>query len=304
MYSNPIHTEPSTEINVGLPYEEYPFQSRFIDIAGNNIHYIDEGEGPTLLFVHAPFWSIVFRDVIKALRSDFRCVALDFPGTGFSEPSEDYQPTMPDAAAVLEGFVRALTLDTITLVAHDIGGGIGLGAVRKMPRRFVGLAVTGSFAWPLEGYPDITRMLRIVGGPVFGGINAHINFLARLSATSFGVGRRLSKEGKSAFLTPFRSTSVRRTATTMLGNAAACDDFLADIERSLKSELSRLPTLLVYGEKDEGRLAGFQDHFERLLPHADSFVVEGAHHFPQMDAPHAVAGYIRNWWDRRVHCMK
>jgi haloalkane dehalogenase len=59
----------------------FPFESRFVDIDGHSVHYVDEGSGPTLLFLHGnPTWSFVYRDVIESLRDEFRCVAVDYPG--------------------------------------------------------------------------------------------------------------------------------------------------------------------------------------------------------------------------------
>ncbi len=59
-----------------LPRHQFPFTGRSVDLGGETVHYIDEGAGPALLFVHAgPAWSFIFRDVIAALRADFRCVA-------------------------------------------------------------------------------------------------------------------------------------------------------------------------------------------------------------------------------------
>jgi alpha-beta hydrolase superfamily lysophospholipase len=68
-----------------LDEQLYPFQSRFVEVEGNRIHYIDEGTGPTLFFVHPGVgWSLTYSDIIKDLRSRFRCVALDLPGFGLS----------------------------------------------------------------------------------------------------------------------------------------------------------------------------------------------------------------------------
>ena len=119
-----------------LPYEEFPFKSRFIDIDSNHIHYIDEGQGPILLFVHTPMWLFVFRDIIKVLRSDFRCIALDFPMTGLSKASTIYKPNIPNASLLLEQLIQKLDLNDITLVAHDIGGPVSLSAATRMPQRF------------------------------------------------------------------------------------------------------------------------------------------------------------------------
>jgi haloalkane dehalogenase len=75
-----------------LPWSAFPFQSRFAEIAGQRVHYIDEGSGPALLFVSAGQWSFMFRDVIVRLRGQFRCLALDFPGCGLSPdaPGHDH----------------------------------------------------------------------------------------------------------------------------------------------------------------------------------------------------------------------
>jgi pimeloyl-ACP methyl ester carboxylesterase len=67
-----------------LPPDEWPLPSRVLHIGDDTIHYIDVGKGPTILFVEAGIWSFIWRDVINQLRATFRCVALDFPGTGLS----------------------------------------------------------------------------------------------------------------------------------------------------------------------------------------------------------------------------
>jgi hypothetical protein len=61
-----------------LTSELFPFQSRFVDVDGARVHYVDEGSGPVLLFLHgAPNWSFFYRQFISGLRHDFRCVDVD-----------------------------------------------------------------------------------------------------------------------------------------------------------------------------------------------------------------------------------
>jgi haloalkane dehalogenase len=53
----------------------FPFESRFLDVLGHTIDYVDEGEGPVLLIYHGnPSWSFLYRQIIGELRSEFRCV--------------------------------------------------------------------------------------------------------------------------------------------------------------------------------------------------------------------------------------
>jgi len=69
----------------------FPFRSRFTEVDGHLIHYVDEGSGPVLLLLHGnPTWSFVYRDAITRLRDRFRCIAPDLPGFGLSAPAAGY----------------------------------------------------------------------------------------------------------------------------------------------------------------------------------------------------------------------
>lgn len=91
------------------------------------IAYMDEGTGAqTLLFIHglgsyAPAWN----KNLAALRSDYRCIALDLPNYGLSQKG-DFPATMSYFATTIEGFVKALNLQNIILVGHSMGAQIAL----------------------------------------------------------------------------------------------------------------------------------------------------------------------------------
>jgi haloalkane dehalogenase len=59
----------------------FPFESRFLDVNGAQVHYIDEGVGPVFLGLHGnPTWSFLYRHIVQGLRDRFRCLA-PMPGT-------------------------------------------------------------------------------------------------------------------------------------------------------------------------------------------------------------------------------
>ena len=80
MHSVPssLPTRPSRLRPAWLPATEFPFQSRYLEIDGDDIHYIDEGAGPALVLVNVGMWSFIFRDLAIRLRHDFRVIALDW----------------------------------------------------------------------------------------------------------------------------------------------------------------------------------------------------------------------------------
>ena len=81
----------------------FPFTSRFVEVGGSKVHYIDEGFGPTLLLHSNPTWSFLYRHLILRLSDRFRCVALDYPGFGLSTAAPGYGFTPREHSDVLEG---------------------------------------------------------------------------------------------------------------------------------------------------------------------------------------------------------
>ena len=105
----------------------FSLQAAFLAIDNHRIHYIDEGSGPTLLFLHGnPTWSFLYRQLIQ-MCGDFRCLALDYPGFGLSQAASGYGFTPREHSHVVEQFIEQLNLTDITLFVHDWGGPIGLG---------------------------------------------------------------------------------------------------------------------------------------------------------------------------------
>jgi len=72
---------------------EFPFESKYIKIQSSNIHYIDEGTGDPILFLHGnPTSSYLWRNIIPFLTPHGRCIAPDLIGMGKSDnPDIDYR---------------------------------------------------------------------------------------------------------------------------------------------------------------------------------------------------------------------
>ncbi len=142
-----------------LSQSQYPFALRSFDLPGGSVTYVDEGNGPALLFVNAGIWSFVFRDVIERLRSTYRCITLDFPGFGLS-PAPDRELTPREMSTLLGEFVDALELRDFTIVAHDMGGPVSLVMANHRADRIGGLVLANTFAWtpdsfgPADHLPD------------------------------------------------------------------------------------------------------------------------------------------------------
>ena len=113
------------------PRDLYPFEGRRFDRGGGiRMHFLDEGQGPPVVLLHGnPSWSFLWRDLVKDLRRDHRCVAPDHVGCGLSDApgAGDYGYALGDRIADVDALLRHLGIGgRVTLVLHDWGGMIGM----------------------------------------------------------------------------------------------------------------------------------------------------------------------------------
>lgn len=283
-----------------LPKHLFPFQNRFIQIDGHQIHYVDEGSGPTLLFLHGnPTWSFLYRDIIDALQTRFRCVALDYPGFGLSKaaPGYDFRPV--SHARVVEAFVEALGLQKITLMVHNWGGPIGLWVAERHPALLRAVVIGNTWAWPVDGDPHFERFSKWVGGRLGGVLIRHLNAFVNVMLP-FGVRRkRLSAEVMAAYRKPLRTPESRKPTHVFPHEIRMSSSFLRDVESHLES-LADVPALIVWGDEDAAFRAQERARFEQLFSHHRTHTLHGAGHYIQEDAALEIASAIIAWWDEVV----
>jgi haloalkane dehalogenase len=132
----------------GLP--DFPFESSSEEVDGLRLAYLDEGEGPPVVFFHGePTWSFLWRKVIPPVRdAGYRCIAPDYAGFGRSDKPTDlawytYDRHVEQMALLLE----ELDLRDATAVVHDWGGPIGLRLAVEYPERISRIVImeTGPF---------------------------------------------------------------------------------------------------------------------------------------------------------------
>ncbi len=287
---------------VWLDDDLYPFQSRYLDINGCRVHYIDEGTGPVFLFLHAnPAWSFIYRDIIKGLRDGFRCIALDYPGFGLSTGGAGYGYTLREHAALVEQFVLDLDLHDITMMSHDSGGPIGLGVAVRHPERFRALVLADTFAWPVAEFDArmLSGMMRMMGSGFGGFLIRNFNPLVRVTV-AVGVRRRkLTRAEQAAYRAPFASRSSREPQHALFHSILESDDYLADIRDRLPS-LYALPLLLIFGKLSPTTMAGWPGRFEALFPRHRTLILDGAMHFTPEEAPEEIVRAIKGWWPGAV----
>ncbi len=279
--------------------ELFPFKSRFVELGGNVVHYVDEGQGPVLLMLHGnPTWSFVYRQVIADLSASFRCIALDYPGFGLSTPAPGYEFHPVDHARVVTEFVDRLDLRDVTLVAQDWGGPIGLVVVLQRRQRFSGLVLANTWAWPVNGDPHFELFSHFMGGPLGRLLIRRFNFFVNAMIPAGHRRRKLSPEEMSHYRQALPTPQRRNSSAVFPKDITAARTFLADLEDGLPS-LADMPTLIVWGDADVAFRAKERCRWEALLPRHHTVVLSGAGHYLQSDAPTEFADTISAWYKQQ-----
>jgi pimeloyl-ACP methyl ester carboxylesterase len=275
----------------------YPFCSRYLPLAGARMHYVDEGTGEPLLFVHGnPTWSFYWRNLIVGLRNSHRCIAVDHVGCGLSDKPQKYEYTLARRIDDLSRLVEELDLNRVTLVAHDWGGAIGLGTVLKMPERFARIVLfnTGAFPPPFVPWRIAACRVPLLGTMALRGFNAFAQAALTMATEK---PARLTPEIRAGLLAPYDNWA----------NRVAIDQFVKDIPftprhptwKTLEQIESGLPSLadrpisLIWGMKDWCFRPECLERFVNHWPNAEVHRLDDCGHYVVEDAHERIVPLVR-----------
>lgn len=198
----------------------YPFEQRYISLKEGKMHYIDEGKGDIILFVHGtPTWSFLYRDFVKALSKTNRCIAIDHLGFGLSEKNKDFDGSPEWHAHNLNEFIERLDLKEITLVVHDFGGPIGLGAGLMTPNRIKNIVLFNTWLWETKSNPEVIKINKIINSSMGKFLYLRMNFSTKvLLKKGYHDKSKLTKPIHKHYTSPF-STKQERFAPLRIGQA-------------------------------------------------------------------------------------
>ena len=277
----------------------FPFESRWVNIDGSRIHYIDEGTGPILLFSHAAIGSsFMYRIFIQELRPNFRCIALDFPGFGLSDDHISGDYNIESQSQVLKKFISFLGLTDIIGLGHDTGGPSLFKVAIDQPKLFSGLVLTDTFIFPTSSYPKIHFILGMLGSKLFNSFNARTNFLVKGTMSQGIRTRKVSQMEKRQYQELFTTRERRKRITEVLYSLRLHPKFMEELARGFEEKLQDKPSLLIYGEKDPLTQMGVPQRIHEMLNHSTLRWVSKEGHFPHEGKPELMAGWIHEWVER------
>ncbi len=274
-----------------------------MEVNGSNIHYIDEGEGDPILFLHGNPTSVyLWRNIIPYLSDKARCIAPDLIGMGKSDqPDLDYG--FQDSYTYLKAFIEKLEIKNTTLVIHDWGSGLGFYYAHQHPNNIKGIAFMEA-VYKLLDWEKLPLRLKIAI-PIMR--SSLFNWLMLAAANLFvkkmipnGIVRKLSREEFDVYKAPFTTIKSRKPVRVwpreipIKGKPEHTHQIVKAYHEWLKQ--TEIPKICFYATP--GML--IQEHeipwIKENLPNITMVDIGTGLHFVQEDNPHQIGSTLADWY--------
>lgn len=271
----------------------YPFESKWFESSVGPVHYIDEGSGRPLLMLHGnPDWSFLYRKIVLALRSEYRCVVPDYPGFGLSIHPDGYGYTAAEHADVVGELVDHLELDGMVVVGQDWGGPIGMDIASRRPDRVAGLVMGNTWFWPTE-----ERLFKVfskaMSSPPMQWLITHRNFFVGIMKRILEV--KLSDKEFAHYTDVVPTPESREGIAVFPKEILDAGPWLAELDTRVQNNLGDKPVALIFGRKDRALgTQGIIDRWRRTFPQATYRDLPNSGHYIQEDAPDEIVDTIRS----------
>lgn len=263
----------------------------------HQLAYRKRGTGPPILLLHGfPTWSYDYAAVASDLERDHEVITLDFLGYGPSDKPNPYDYSVDESADCVEDLLALLRLPSVNLVVHDYGGIVGQELVDrqlkgKLPFNIATLAILNCGIVYSAYRPTVVQKLLVL--PVIGKLIASritAQMVRNLMEGIWGTQKLNDEEFKNIW----KGISLKD------GHKLAHLHIKYNKERDLhhrRWEEALVnwpgPLRLIWGLADPVSGKHVLDLAAKMLPRARVTELEGVGHFPQVEAPEAVASAIR-----------
>jgi haloalkane dehalogenase len=246
---------------------------------GLRMHYLDEGprDAPPVLMLHGnPTWSFYYRNLVLALRGNFRCIVPDHIGCGLSDKPGDerYDYRLKSRIEDLDTLISKLELEQpLTLVVHDWGGMIGFAWAVQQPDSIARTVVLNTAAFPLPEDKKMPPALSLVRDTALGAwlvrrFNAFSAIAARVA-----FKKPVSKEIRDGYTLPYDSPANRIATWKFVQDIPLSEDdpgygILTNTAERLHL-LQDKPCLIAWGERDFVFDSPFLNKWLEYFPEAE-----------------------------------
>ncbi|MCB9476777.1 MAG: alpha/beta fold hydrolase [Deltaproteobacteria bacterium] len=263
-----------------LDRDAYPFRVAEFEQPAGRMRYVDEGEGPAVVFVHGtPTWSFLYRRLIRRLAPTHRCIAPDNLGFGLSDKPANAPYTVPFHAENLRRLIDHLGLEKFALVVHDFGGPIGLSQAIETPERITALVVMNTWLWSSADDKTVRLVVRMFGGRVGRALYRRFDFTKKVLIPSvFADKGKYTDVVKRHYQSTTRTPDERNGEWRYVRELAERNDWYQSYW-DRRDALAGKPMRLVWGMADKVFPEIYLDRWREAFPEAQVDRLANVGHF-------------------------
>lgn len=279
----------------------FPYESKYVKVHGSRMHYVEQGEGEPVLFLHGnPTSSYLWRNIIPHVSPLARCIAPDLIGMGKSDrPDLEYR--FFDHSRYVDGFIQAQGLRNITFVVHDWGSALGFYYAMRNEANVRGIAFMEAIVRPLtwEEWPEQARQIfQAFRTPGVGEKMVLEQNMFVEQVLPGAVLRKLSDEEIARYREPYPDPQSRRP-TWRWPNELPIEGQPADVVEVVRQysewlQRTRVPKLLLWAQPG-ALMRNLVPWCEQSFPNLRSVNVGQGVHFIQEDCPHEIGREVAAW---------
>ena len=274
-----------------LSKTEYPFKSNYYKLPIGKMHYLDEGSGFPIVFVHGnPGWSYEYRKQIKELSRTNRCIAADNIGFGLSDKPYDWNYLPQNHAENFAAFIEHLKLDKFVLVVNDWGGPIGLSYAINHPEKIKHIIITNTWLWSSKDDLYFRMFSGFVGGPIGRFLIRKYNFFGKVIIKSCFADK--SKFDKTVY-EHLETEQDRKGCWTFPKQIIAASDWLESLWQQ-RSKIQEIPKTIIWGMKDIAFREKELNIWDKGLKNKEIIRLKNAGHYPHEEAAERFSEVLLN----------
>jgi pimeloyl-ACP methyl ester carboxylesterase len=264
-------------------------ENKFVSVDGQKLRYIEEGSGPSVLFLHGASLGssadVFLRNLGPFAKAGFRAVAFDLPGFGLSDiPAKQ---SVPQQRNSIPKFIDAASLGKTALIAHSRSGGFAVQLALEDPSRYSHVIILGTGSLlPLQTEAQVGR---------YEAVQARVDKeMAEKEPTLEDARKLLQADTFNHSLISDEDVAIRHSR--MVGrnfkahqerqNQEAPAGGAAKPSKPIWERLSELkmPLLMIFGREDRAHAGERAELLKKQQPQINLHIVNGCKHMVHWDA--------------------
>jgi pimeloyl-ACP methyl ester carboxylesterase len=263
-------------------------EDKFVTVDGLKLRYIEEGSGPSVLFLHGASLGssadVFLRNLPAFANAGFRAVAFDLPGFGLSEKPE--KQSVAQQRNSIPKFIDAAGLGKTALIAHSRSGGFAVQLALEDPSGYSHVIILGTGSLlPPQTQEQVGKYEAVQ---------------ARVDKEMAEKEPTLEDARKLLYADTFNHDLVSEEDVAMRHSRMIGRNFIAHQERQDReapagpakegtpiwkrlTEL-KMPLLMIYGREDRAHAAERAELLKQMYPQFDVHIVNGCKHMVHWDA--------------------